>query len=55
MQEIEKLTTHIGELVATEIDGVEEIKYIKNDIALVAFTITLKNGKSYLVAVSDIS
>jgi len=55
MQEIEILTTHLGELVATEIDDVKEVEYIKNDIALVAFFITMHSGKSYLVAVSDVS
>jgi len=55
MQEIEKLATSIGELVVAKVANVEKVNYIKNDIALVAFTITMLDGKSYLVAISDIS
>lgn len=53
MLEIEKLTTKIGELVSMEIEDAEKVEYTKDNDKLVAFTIFMKSGKQYLLAVSE--
>ncbi|MCL2375744.1 MAG: hypothetical protein FWC82_04395 [Firmicutes bacterium] len=53
MNEIEILTTHIGELVAVEINDVQAVEYVKDNGELVAFIIVMQNGKRYLLAVSE--
>jgi len=54
MTEIERLTVLIGELIATEIDEVNEINYSKEDITA-AFTVIMKSGKRYNLTIQELS
>ena len=54
MSETEILTTQIGELVLTEIEEVERVEYAKDNGELSAFTIVMKSGKRFILAVSEI-
>ena len=49
---MEKLLTKIGELIATEIEEVEEIKYIDKEMGEM-FYIILKNGKKGLLSLIE--
>jgi len=55
MSEAEKITTLIGEFVSTEIEDVKEVKYTKEKEKLTAFTIIMKSGKQYILAISEIA
>lgn len=48
---MDDLLIKIGELVATEIDDVEEINYIDKEMGYM-FYIFLKNGKKVLLSLS---
>ena len=49
---MEQLLVKIGELVATEIDDVEEIKYMDKEFGYM-FYIILKNGKKIILSLVD--
>lgn len=49
---MEQLLVKIGELVATEIDGVEEVKYMDKELGYM-FYIILKNGKKIILSLVD--
>ena len=51
MEEIEILTTQIGEFVFTEIDNVERIEYEEGAGKLTAFTINMEKGTSYTLII----
>lgn len=49
---MEDLLISIGELVATEIDGVESVEYVDKEMGYM-FYINLKNGKKILLSLID--
>ncbi len=49
---MEELLTKIGELIATEIEEVEEIKYIDKEMGEM-FYIILNNGKKVLLSLIE--
>ena len=55
MSETEILTTQIGELVSTEIEEVENVEYTKDNGELTAFTIVMKSGKRFILAISEVA
>ncbi len=48
-EELENITTAIGELVSTEVDEVENLQYTNENIGSTAFVITMTSGKRYYV------
>lgn len=46
---MEQLLTKIGELVATEIDDVQEVQYVDKDMGYM-FYIILENGEKILLS-----
>lgn len=50
---MEELLTKIGELIATEIEEVEEIKYIDKEMGEM-FYIILNNGKKVLLSLIEV-
>jgi len=53
MQEIERLTTLIGELISIEINEVYKVEYAKENKKLTDFTIIMQNGKHYLLSIKE--
>lgn len=49
---MEELLITIGELVATEIDDVENVRYVDKEMGYM-FYICLKNGKKVLLSLID--
>ena len=53
MSEVEILTTQIGEFVSVEMDDVERVDYTSESGGLTAFTIVMKNGRRYVLAIKE--
>jgi len=55
LTEIEILTTSVGEFVMMEIEAVKEVVYDKGNDKLTAFTVYMKNGNKYSLAIKEVA